>query len=154
MSKVHPFEKKEEANEILEDFANICDDLGVGYCLIGGICLGFYRDGGYIPTDDDIDVWVDCETTETEKYIIMMEELVKLKFIPHQPPPDIRFIHFFRDGILLDIWSISRPPQGTNIYLGPFDEIIYNGRAYNLPQPIEKYLERAYGEDWRISKER
>jgi lipopolysaccharide cholinephosphotransferase len=41
---------------VLVDVAQLCEEHGLRYALIGGTALGIRRHGGFIPWDDDIDV--------------------------------------------------------------------------------------------------
>lgn len=153
---INPFDAKEIADKVLEDVVDVCDDLDIRYCLIAGTCLGFYRDSGYIPTDNDLDMWVDCAPVEGECYITFTKRLWELGFTTYH------FYHFYRDKIMIDMWTEARPP--LDHYRQPefaafaalvdrFDTIVYNGRTYNLPCPVEKYLVYQYGEDWRTPEQ-
>lgn len=44
------------ALEIVDEIHRVCNELGIGYFACGGTMLGYVRDGGFIPWDDDIDV--------------------------------------------------------------------------------------------------
>ena len=44
--------------EMLKDFAKVCEDNGFYYSLCGGSALGAVRHKGFIPWDDDIDVFM------------------------------------------------------------------------------------------------
>lgn len=133
-------EAKGLADEILEDFDDLCNELNIRYCLIYGICLGFYREGEYISYDDDIDVWIDCGD---DKFHIMLRRLKELGF---------GFLsdnhRFCRDNTWLDI-DRGDSPKGILSFVESFDTIVYNNRTYNLPHPVEEYLEHTYGEHWR-----
>lgn len=137
------------ADRILEDFVDLCDDLKLRYCLVGGTALGFYRDGGYIPWDDDIDVWIDCDPVEDGRFYIMLDRLVKLGFT---------FLsdnhRFCRDNTWLDIFK-GEYREGFLAFVESFDTVIYNSRAYNVPCPIEEYLEYRYHgiRDWRVPRD-
>lgn len=47
--------------EIAEYFDNFCKENGIVYYLMGGTALGAMRHGGFIPWDDDFDVFMDSE---------------------------------------------------------------------------------------------
>lgn len=133
------------ADKILEDFVDVCDDLNVRYCLAYGTCLGFYRGGGYISYDSDIDVWVECDPAGDEKFHVMLERLRALGFVflsDHH--------RFCRNNVWLDIFRGNY--EGILSFVESFDTIIYNKRTYNLPHPVEEYLEHTYGKDWRVPK--
>lgn len=42
----------------LEDIKAVFDKLGVRFFIVYGVLLGFYRDGNFLPGDDDIDIAV------------------------------------------------------------------------------------------------
>jgi len=47
--------------EIAEYFDNFCKENGIVYYLMGGTALGAMRHGGFIPWDDDFDVFMDSK---------------------------------------------------------------------------------------------
>lgn len=65
--------------EILHELDKVCKKNNLKYCLSSGTCLGAVRHGGFIPWDDDIDVYmlwsdaeklVDCQTEFQDKYFV------------------------------------------------------------------------------------
>ena len=44
--------------DILKYFIKICDENGLRYWAGGGTCLGALRHGGFIPWDDDLDIFM------------------------------------------------------------------------------------------------
>ncbi len=58
MRKLTLEEIKEIQFNILKDFASFCDKNNLRYYLAGGTLLGAVRHKGYIPWDDDIDVFM------------------------------------------------------------------------------------------------
>lgn len=51
-------EIQEKLLEILLYYKDFCDSQGLKFVLAGGTCLGAARDGGMIPWDDDVDVFM------------------------------------------------------------------------------------------------
>lgn len=51
-------EIKEALTRILEAFDSLCKEKGYRYSLAGGTLLGAIRHGGFIPWDDDIDLYI------------------------------------------------------------------------------------------------
>lgn len=57
--------------EILVAFDKVCVDNNIEYFLAGGTCLGAIRHGGFLPWDDDIDMYMKASEWEAKKDIIM-----------------------------------------------------------------------------------
>ena len=51
-------ECKEEGLRVLDETDRVCKELGLQYFLAYGTLLGAIRHKGYIPWDDDIDIWM------------------------------------------------------------------------------------------------
>lgn len=51
-------ELQEKSLEIFKYFQKICEENGLRYWCGGGTCIGALRHGGFIPWDDDIDVFM------------------------------------------------------------------------------------------------
>ena len=49
---------------IMVDVDKFCKDHGVEYCLMGGSALGSLRHGGFIPWDDDLDIFMTPDNYE------------------------------------------------------------------------------------------
>ena len=61
MKELHIEERKRICVEILLEFDNICKEQDITYFLAYGTLLGAIRHQGFIPWDDDVDVWVPIE---------------------------------------------------------------------------------------------
>ena len=148
-----PSQDIEKSDEMLETWDNICNELNIPHMLIYGTCLGFYRDGGFIKGDNDIDVRVLCNREKWDELTRKLDE----KGIKKTNPP--KGFAFRKYGLLMCIersekvgivvfengWEYMLPPLYHE-----FDTVEYKGRKYNVPHPIEKYLEIRYGKDWRV----
>lgn len=68
--------------EVLEQFDSVCRDLGLRYFAAYGTLLGTVRHKGFIPWDDDIDVWMLREDMDrlinegTDRFQVLGLELV------------------------------------------------------------------------------
>ncbi len=49
---------------IMVDIDKFCEEYGVEYCLMGGSALGAKRHGGFIPWDDDLDIFMTIDNYE------------------------------------------------------------------------------------------
>ncbi len=141
MALIHPFKVKEIADKILEDWDDTCTELNIPHFLILGTCLGFHRDKGYIESDSDLDVGILCDF---QRLALLTKTLRKRK-IADKGSLAIN-INFGREGVLLDVWHKFGPLHHK--YLDKLDTVIYEGREYNTPGPIEDYLEFTYV-DWK-----
>ncbi len=134
----------EYANAILDEIDNICKELNITYLLTYGTCLGFFRDGGYIKDDNDIDIGVKC--TEKE-YTALAVKLIKRGY-----KGIIAYGHFVKYNTLLDIHLPDELRKYGVEQLEVFDKVKHNGRVYNIPHPIKGYLDVIYKGKWRIPK--
>lgn len=50
--------------EIMVDIDNFCSEYNIDYCLMGGSALGCKRHGGFIPWDDDLDIFMTPDNYE------------------------------------------------------------------------------------------
>ena len=139
----------EKATKTLEEWDDICSDFGLIHYLIYGTALGFYRDGGFIPWDNDIDTRVVCSREQWDTLIGRMKDCgfnsrteegygyaknQTLICIEHSPwAGKIQF----NNNIIHNVIPVYH-----------FDIVEFNGSKYNVPHPIEEYLSTRYG-DWK-----
>jgi len=139
---IAPFEIPKIADKLLNEYWDIAKSLNIKTFLIYGTCLGFIRDGGYVERDNDVDIGILGEIGKLEIKLIENGFAKKRRW----PPTNY---HFLKYNILLDIFINF--PESHWKYFQSLDEITYKGRIYNVPHPVEGYLETLYG-NWKVRK--
>lgn len=151
---VKPSENVELSNKALEAWDDSCKELDITHFLIYGTCLGFYRDGGFIIGDSDIDLRVMCDKKKWKELVTLMGSR---GLVQSGKPQGWEFS--FKNTISVNIERSEKLgsivfDNGEEYPVMPLyeelDEVEYNGRTYNLPHPVEEYLEKRYGKDWKI----
>jgi len=139
---------------MLGEFDDACRELDIPYCLIYGTCLGFYRDGGYISSDSDIDVKVIYTNHDSSP---LRQALMARGFTPHPASP-YEDKHYRKHNILLEVVELQRDgpdyiiksyiPHVDGFRFDSFDTVTYRNRSYKVPHPVESYLAFQFGEGW------
>jgi len=161
----------ENSRKCLLEVAEILDDHAVPFFLIQGTALGAYRDKGFTPTERDIDFGVLIEDLAPQAPALV-ETFVRNQFqieTYHLPFQECRTIVAWKYGVHVDIvgfmpWKDKRftyspvHPSVTDPYaivhqkelLENYEPVELFGRTFQVPSPIEAYLQTEYGKDWRI----
>ena len=71
-------ERKEYGMQVLDEIKRVCNLLDIKYYLAYGTLLGAIRHKGYIPWDDDIDIWIFRE--DYERFIREFNNLCSPRF--------------------------------------------------------------------------
>jgi len=160
---------KEEAQRCLLEAHDILRSLEVPHFLILGTALGAYRDKGFTPLADDIDIGFLQEEFEPAAPNIA-RSLIRLGYEVHtvnRPFLACRAIKATRRGVKLDMvaywpWKGKRfctsgDPRAkpysivhTRDMLETYDTVELFGQVFQVPYPIEEYLHLEYGSAWRI----
>lgn len=149
------------------------DRASVPFFLIQGTALGAHRDGGFTPTEKDIDIgvlypyfsvgrilkevcyWRGVEVNTFYRTrmdglchtIVVKYGSIKADLVSFQLNGDKRYAQSPSD---------VKPPYcivHDKELLENYQTVEMFGRKWNVPSPIETYLEREYGPDWRTSRE-
>lgn len=148
----------------------ILDRLKISFFLTHGALLGIYRDGGFIKSDNDIEIDV-FEEIFKKNHKEMKEEFIKSGFIVRstkiKKSKSGGKLNLFRYKEKISIRSIYLIPnykQGQYRFTNNFkyskkfydnpDNIEFENKIFQTPGPIEEYLIYTYGDNWRkpISK--
>ena len=127
----------------------------IEFWLRDGTALGVYRDGGLIPYDDDVDLglWVG----DAGKLDAALDELEARGFSVYRRNRHVfglfkRFetVEFVVSGVYADEGGYHKLLEET--FFRALTRVRFLGKDFNLPGPIEPYLEFCYGADWRTPK--
>jgi len=137
----------------LFEFKEICDKLDIEFFLVFGTCLTIYRDGNTEKFGDngkiiDLDIGV---KTSRDNLIKLFDALMKngFKAGPYFKNPGWELNHhFYKYGILLDVWF--QFTEDIEPFIKEFDVVEFKGKEFKVPKPVEKYLELEYGRKWKI----
>ena len=110
--------RKKISLEMLAYFDRVCRENGVNYSITGGTLLGAVRHGGFIPWDDDVDVFM--TRPEYEKIRGFLPDNERFILLDRRKIPDYDFVY----GRLIDTKTIITESPGTlNAGTGVFLDI-------------------------------
>ena len=138
-------ELKEIQLEILKNIHKFCITYSIRYSLACGTLLGCVRHGGYIPWDDDIDIYVPREDYDRLVRIFPQVFMDRYKLVslerdenwdrPYAKAFDVRTI-LFESG--------TTDPLSVNIDIFPVDEVPENNLKWNIYNSIRIFINNVY----------
>jgi hypothetical protein len=153
---------------VMEQCCNILESTDIIYRLADGTALGLYREGEFIPHDNDIDVEVlgDAQLERIVQLFINSGMRLGRKVIYKGRIQQLIFYtesHTIFDIVVwhkLDDYTILnysergyRRSQDIKFFKKEnLDSISFRGKQYPIPGAIEEWLEMRYGNDWRVPK--
>lgn len=153
--------------------ADLLDRLGVPFFLMQGTALGAVRDGGFVPTEKDIDLGILQEDFGPAVYALQrgLHKRGCDTEIFVRPFTRPRTLVAWMDGAKVDFVGLARwkswrftatpvRPWVAEPYalvheaalLETYQEVEMFGRRWRVPSPVEEYLLREYGEGWHTPK--
>ena len=163
----------EVGKKCLLDCVEVLDWVGIPFFLMQGTALGAYRDHGFVPTEGDIDFGVLYENLEpkVEELIIALDRQKFQIETWSLPFTKTRTVVAWKYGVHVDIvgwmkWGNKRfthtpvHPSVPQPYclvheadlMETYEIVTMFSMKFEIPSPIQTYLEREYGEDWRTPK--
>lgn len=147
---------KTSKNNLL-DFKRLLDSKGVHFGIIYGTLLGAVREKNFIKYDEDIDVFILNENRE--KFLSLLFELRIIGFEVVRYESDL--LSIMRNDDYIDVYFFKKNILGRwgcngdsleGRYLNSNGKIWFLGEEFNTPGEYVKFLEKAYGKDWKIPK--
>lgn len=128
---------------ILKDFSSVCEKYGFYYSLCGGTALGAVRHKGFIPWDDDIDVFM--KRSEYNEFIKIFNREMGAKYIFHslETTPELgmpvsqviakgTILRSYNNpdckesGVCIDIFVLENAPNNTLLrYIHGFGSLVF-----------------------------
>ncbi len=165
----------ENARKLLFSVADALDAAKIPFFLTHGTALGFYRDNGFAPHDDDMDLGALQEefTPKAGKLAMLLTDVHHCEINTlYEPWTRCVGMQIRRDGEHVDLVAHVRwtdqvhgddfrlDPSVMSDFVGAFPHELLEtyekmnvfGRDWNVPSPIERYLYLNYGRDWRRPK--
>jgi hypothetical protein len=143
------------------------NSLGITFWLTDGTLLGYFREGGIIEHDCDVDLGLMIESYSDDIIPAFRERGFDVKYVLGEKKRGLE-LSFEREGVKVDLFFFYR--EGDRVWHGawegmdkgrkrnlikyhyvPFDlkEIEFVGARFNVPADTLKYVETKYGRDWR-----
>lgn len=169
----------EAGRDVLLELAHVLDAFEVPFLLMQGTALGAWRDKGFVPHEQDIDLGVFQENLIPKASEIVADLLrrgydVEIIQMPFTRPRTLVAWKKIREHVVkADIVGLARwrNLRFTETLARPYQEEPYAivheasmvelwrqteplwGRRFNIPAEIEQYLLCEYGPGWRTPKE-
>ena len=108
--------------DILKHFISVCEENGLRYCACGGTCIGALRHQGFIPWDDDLDVYM--PRPDYEKLWQIYDNSAEPKFKLCRTTSEKNYHHRVMQMVDVETTFINKRSQNEDIEHGVYIDII------------------------------
>lgn len=150
---------------LMPKLCSLLENLCVRYRITDGTVLGLYRDKGFIPHDNDIDLDVlDCVNADEIDRSMRLEGMKlgrrvswggKIQQLSYYDNKNIIFDLVFWYSENEQIVNYSEPGYlraQPRKYFIELNQLYWLGKNYPVPENLEEWLVFRYGVDWNIPK--
>ena len=138
-------EMKSVQINILQVIHNFCEEHDIRYSMACGTLLGAVRHKGYIPWDDDIDIYV-----PRKDYERLIEEFpqslhnIRIASLSRNCQWEFAYAKAYDDRTFLDEFSIVNKPIGINIDIFPIDKAPSKKKEWAIYNKKRLLLQKIY----------
>lgn len=143
MRLIYLEELKQIQLDILEVIDNFCVQNGIRYSLACGSMLGAIRHKGYIPWDDDIDIYIPRD--DYKRFIqIFPEELghIKVASLEREPKWNRAYAQAYDSRTIMNEYAHTPLKVGVYIDIYPIDNVPDSDDAWLRYNKIRRFLIR------------
>lgn len=138
MKKLTLKEMQETELDLLVKFDRICRDNSFAYSLHGGTLLGAVRHKGFIPWDDDVDIWMPREDYEKFlAYCMNNKTDFKMVSVRNDRKYSLLYTRIYDDRTVVKGEHFIGLNKGLHIDIIPFD---YIGKDLNYLQSRKRFI--------------
>lgn len=147
----------QQANQNLQELAVVLESAGIKFGIIYGTLLGAIREKGFIPWDEDIDVFMVDEDRELLHSALWDLRSVGLELI--RKDGDLYSVMKGNDYIDIYVFRNEGSKRWCNSdvlpekFFGFTDRVDLLGGSYFCPDKPLDFLEHVYGSDWQTPKQ-
>ena len=143
--------------DILQAVDAFCREKGLRYSIACGTLLGAVRHKGYIPWDDDIDIYM--LRADYERFVALFPQVLdghyELLSLERSPNWDMAIAKVFDNRTLYHEYAHPSEGLGVNIDIFPIDDVPDDEQAWKQYEKRQRFFQKVHAAKFvRLSPER
>lgn len=132
MKRMTREEIKQVQKDVLDALVRFCNEQSIRVSVSSGTLIGVVRHKGYIPWDDDIDVYMPREDyiRFEQKFPDIFEEKYRLASMYRNPKWHLTFAKLYDTRTITELESRSTEPYGVFVDIFPIDDVPEDEKAF------------------------